>query len=113
MQEEQQPATPAAPDVVNQATPQAVGLQQLCEPLYDAKGWMKLAGILMVAMGILQALTCLGLIVAWIPIWMGVLLLGVSKLAEQAYAQDDISAFLEAMRKLKTFFTIMGVIFLI
>ena len=43
-------------------------------PLYEARGWMKFLGIVMVIAGIFTAITIVGIIIAWLPIWLGVLL---------------------------------------
>ena len=86
---------------------------RLSEPLYAARGWMKLAGVLSVVYGVLTALTLIGLLVAWIPIWMGVLLFQAAKAVEQAYRAADEQAFLDTQAKLKTYFIITGVLALV
>lgn len=48
---------------------------EVVRPLLAVGGWMRLLGGLAVAAGVLQCLTCVGLLVGWIPIWIGVLLL--------------------------------------
>ena len=59
----EQPATAGNPTVTN-----------VMQPLHDAAGWMKLIGTLAIIQGVLLALTIVGLIIAWLPIWLGVLL---------------------------------------
>ena len=88
-------------------------IARVSEPLYTARGWMKLAGALVILYGVLTALTIVGLLIAWIPIWMGVLLFQSAKAVEQAHLASDEQAFLLAQLKLKTYFVITGVLALI
>jgi hypothetical protein len=52
----------------------ALAVRELSVPLFQAKGWLKFLGILSIIGGVFQALTIVGIIYAWIPIWSGVLL---------------------------------------
>jgi hypothetical protein len=81
--------------------------------LYSAKGWMKLVGVLLIVYGVLTALTIIGLVVAWLPVWMGILLFQSAKAVEICYEQSDPAFLTESLNKLKTYFTIMGVLTLI
>ena len=85
-------------------------IQELSLPLYESRLWIKIWGILSIIGGALQAITIVGIIFAWLPIWMGVLLMKASQSIENAYTTGDKVAFMEAQTALKTFFTIMGVI---
>ena len=49
-------------------------VQAIMQPLVNGSLWMKLAAVLMIIAGALQALTIIGILWAWVPIWMGVLL---------------------------------------
>jgi len=46
-------------------------IQQMADPLARAKGWMQLLAIVTILYGVLAALTIVGLIIAWLPIWVG------------------------------------------
>lgn len=87
--------------------------RQVSAGLYSAKGWMKLVGVMMIIYGVLTALTIIGIIFAWLPIWMGVLLFQSAGAVDRAYNADDAGALAESLSKLKTYFTIMGVLTLI
>lgn len=76
--------------------------------LYSMKGWLKFIGIIMIIGGVLTALSLVGVIVAWIPIWMGVVLFSASNKIEMAFHSGDKQQLLEACSKLKTYFTIQG-----
>lgn len=90
-----------------------MNIRELATPLYNAKGWLKLVGVMMCIYGVITAITIVGLIVAWLPIWMGVLLFQTAGTIETAHDAEDEMAFLAAMAKLKTYFTIMGVLTLV
>ncbi len=90
-----------------------MNIREIAAPLYGAKFWMQLVGVMMIIYGVLIAITIVGLIFAWLPIWLGVLLFQTAKAVELAYSSEDEASFLAAMGKLKTYFTIMGVLTLI
>ncbi len=88
-------------------------VKELCLPLWQAKGWLKLVGVLSIVHGILLAITLVGLLVCWLPIWMGVLLLKAAGAVEVAQISGDKLQLIEAQNRLKTYFTICGVLVLI
>lgn len=45
------------------------------QPLLAIAGWIRFLAVLAITAGVLQCLTCVGLLFGWIPIWVGVLLL--------------------------------------
>jgi hypothetical protein len=49
-------------------------VRELSNPIYQARGWLKFLGVLSIIGGIVQALSIVGIIIAWLPIWMGVLM---------------------------------------
>lgn len=79
-------------------------------PLADAAGWMKLIGTLAIIYGVLLALTIIGLIVAWLPIWMGVLLNRAADQARDATAAGDEAHAIKATSSLQTIFKVQGII---
>ncbi|MCW8829350.1 MAG: DUF5362 domain-containing protein [Gammaproteobacteria bacterium] len=88
-------------------------IKTLSLPLYQSRGWMKLIGVLMILYGAMVALSIIGIIVAWLPIWMGILLFQTASAAETAQINDSADELLMALKRLKTYFTIMGVLTLI
>lgn len=88
-------------------------MKDLIEPIYRAKFWMQLTGVMLIISGILTALTIVGIIVAWIPIWVGVVLMQAAKAADKAYQGGDDREVKFALNKIKTYFTIFGVMTLI
>ena len=89
-------------------TPRAVSA-----PLYQAKGWIKFIGVVLLVTGIMYAITTVGLIVARLPIWLGVLLIQVSRRINEAYLTAEDQSLMDALWKLKTFFKVSGVATLI
>jgi hypothetical protein len=98
---------------VPQSSPEGALVREISGPLFQAKGWLKLLGVLMIIYGVVMIITIVGIIFCWLPIWMGLLLLKAANGAEMAQASGDKSAIMTTMSKLKTFFTIYGVLALI
>lgn len=88
-------------------------IERLALPIFESKGWIRLLGVLAIIYGILIALSIVGIIIAWLPIWMGVLLYQASSSVERAFRHGDEDAMLFCLYRLKTFFTIQGVLALI
>ena len=105
------PATPepASAPSLRMATAGAA----LLEPLYRARRWMKFAGILTIIAGVLQVFSIWGIVIAWLPIWMGILLTGAAKQITLACESSDDTAAFTAMDKLRLYFKIMGILMLI
>lgn len=88
-------------------------VQQLSVPIYQAKGWLKFLGVLSIIAGVGQALSIVGILFAWLPIWMGVLMFQAGSNIESAAQFGDKFAFLRSMGSLKTYFVLQGVLSLI
>lgn len=94
-------------------TDQSNLIKEVSAPVFQARGWMKLIGILSIISGVLSAITIIGIIFAWLPIWMGIILYQAGSSSEQAYYNGDKYSFLKSMSQLKLYFTIMGITTLI
>ena len=86
----------------------AVGL-----PLYLGKRWMKFLGVVLIGIGVLYGLSIIGLIVAWLPVWLGILLFQAANHAEAGYVGDDQRSVLAAQWKVRKFFVVAGVSMLV
>lgn len=76
-------------------------------------GWAKFMGIMTIIGGCLQVLTIFGIVIAWLPIWMGVVLTKAGAKAAE-YADKGDFASLEGMTgQLKTYFVISGVMIIV
>lgn len=83
--------------------------RDLSQPLYEARGWVKLLGILNIISGVLACLTLVGILWGWLPLWQGILLFNAGKQTEQAWTGEDPERLREALRQLKTYFVLSGV----
>jgi len=90
-----------------------LSIKEISLPLHSSKGWLKFIGVMLIIMGVLTALSIVGILIAWLPIWMGVLLFQSAGAIEQAYTSSDKASLLKSLNKLKTYFVIMGIVLLI
>lgn len=81
--------------------------------MYSSKGWIKLVGVLLLIYGIFIAITIVGIVIAWLPIWLGILLIQVSNRLTDAQLSGDKFALIKAQSNLGTYFTIYGVLALV
>lgn len=88
-------------------------LKDLAAPLFRAKRWIKLFGWMMIGNGILTIFSGWGILICWLPIWMGILLLKAGKAMDLAGRNGDRNQFILAQEKLKTFFTVNGILLLV
>lgn len=82
-------------------------------PIFQSKGWLKLLGVLSIIQGIMAALTLVGIVIAWLPIWIGVVLYQSATTIESAHVSGDKEMLRRALDKLKLYFTIQGILTLI
>lgn len=88
-------------------------VREVSLPIYESKGWLKFLGILSIIGGAIQALSLFGIVVAWLPIWMGVVLYQAASNIEAAHSSGQRSAVIAALNNLKTYFIINGILLLI
>ena len=88
-------------------------VQEVSTPIYESRGWMKLTAITFIVYGVLIALSIVGILFAWLPIWMGVVLYKSASSIEPAKESGHKYALVDSLNNMKTYFTIMGVVNLI
>jgi hypothetical protein len=88
-------------------------VREVSSPLFAAKGWMKFLGVLSIIQGAMMAVSIVGIVICWLPIWIGVLLFQAASGVETAQATGSTMELHAALSKLKTYFTINGVLALI
>ncbi|MGP9675388.1 MULTISPECIES: DUF5362 family protein [unclassified Halomonas] len=88
-------------------------IRDMIEPIYRAKLWMQLIGVMLIIGGVISAFSIIGIIVAWVPIWVGVVLMQAAKASERAFTSGDEREMKFALGKIKTYFTIFGVMTLL
>lgn len=85
-------------------------IQELSFPIYQARGWLKFLGVLSIIGGVIQAISIVGIIIAWLPIWMGILMFQAGSSIDSAGQFGDKFAFLRSLGNLKTYFVLQGVL---
>lgn len=88
-------------------------IQRIQDISFRMNGWLKFMGIVMIISGALTALSIVGLIVAWIPIWLGVLLLQAGGKASNARLTNNPMELVVMMDKLRLFFVIAGILVIV
>ena len=88
-------------------------VSRVMSPLDASAGWMKLIGTVSIIYGVITALTIIGLLIAWLPIWMGILTRKAAVQAQLAYASGDENAAIASTDSLRTIFKVQGIILLI
>ena len=91
----------------------AVSVREISLPIYESKGWIKLIGVLSIIQGLAAALTVIGIVIAWLHIWVGVLLMQCASSIERARASGDKALLVRALGKLRTYFAIQGILTLV
>ncbi len=84
-------------------------VKEIAEPLFESQGWMKFLAVMLVLQGVGIALTIVGVLIAWLPIWAGVLLYQSASGVEHAELTGEKARLMRALRKLKLFFIVSGV----
>lgn len=93
-----------------QGTPtQKVDISGLVLPLYQSLFWMRLFAVCLIVYGALITVTGVGVLVAWLPMWIGVILLLTGKSITVAYKGNNEQAFVQSISRLKTIFITLGI----
>ena len=88
-------------------------IKPLAEPLYKQRAWLKLVAILTIFGGALTAVTVLGVVIAWIPIWAGVALYQAASTLEETMLNRESDTLIRALSKLGLYFKINAITWLI
>lgn len=99
--------------MADQTAEQASIVRELGLPLLESKGWIKFLGVVSIIQGIIAVFSIVGILIAWLPIWIGVLLYQSATILERAYHSGDKNTYYRAMSKLRTYFIIQGIMTLI
>lgn len=75
--------------------------------------WLIVPAIVFILSGILYGITIFGLIIAWLPIWLGVLLFQANKALETARVTGYRNDLMLAAEKLTMYFRINGILFIV
>lgn len=86
----------------------AVG-QEVVNSCKDMSGWVKFLGIVLIVAGAIYALSLVGIIIAWLPIWIGVILLRVANNCREV-SGGTFDSLGDILGSLKTYFLLMGIL---
>ena len=81
--------------------------------LYEVRGWIRLLGILNIIGGVLYCLTICGIIIGWLPIWIGINFNAATSHLETAFQNGNAAQLKVAVDKLGLNFKIFGVLAMI
>lgn len=90
-------------------------IKDYLESLYKARVWIKLAGIISIVQGVMTILSLWGIIICWLPVWIGVILLKTARDIRTAYETENEEACASAnaaIGKYFKLFVIFNLIFL-
>ncbi len=99
---------PSLPDAGSMPPPDD-WLHRLLMPAYETKGWLKFLGAASVIVGGINALSIVGILWAWVYVWLGILLWQAGDRADQAHGRHDPFMLEQYLQKLKTVIMIAGV----
>ncbi|HYE04953.1 MAG TPA: DUF5362 family protein [Planctomycetota bacterium] len=86
-----------------------IDFRAVIEPLARRRGWLVFAAVLMFIGGGLYAITIVGLVIAWLPIWLGVLFIKSANAFRDAMATADAERGHAAIQALATILLIWGI----
>ena len=72
-------------------------------------GWIRFLGIVNIVAGALNALSLIGILWAWLPIWLGIVLVQAGSRAGDYADKGDEPSLAEFTGRLKTYFIINGI----
>ena len=75
--------------------------------------WAKFIGIVNIIVGALTAISLVGIIIAWLPIWMGVILFQAGSRADEANASKRYDQLVPMMEKLRMYFLVQGILVIV
>lgn len=111
--ESPQAAAPEAQSPLPQPATEMSLVHYLDEPLWRVKGWIQLMGVLFILNGVLAALSLWGILLCWLPIWLGLTLMSAAKNIRAAGEYNDQKCMRLALEKLGLYFKINGVLVVI
>ncbi len=88
-------------------------LNQIQNMANGMTGWLKFLGIVNIVSGALTVLSIWGIIIAWLPIWLGVLLLQAANKITSARVTTNKGELVQMMDKLRMYFLIQGVLIIV
>ena len=95
------------------AIDQSSVIKELTIKAQNMTGWMKFLGIITIISGAFGVLSIVGIVFAWIPIWLGVLLIQAGARATNAQITNNPKELVLMLEKLRLYFVIQGILLII
>jgi hypothetical protein len=92
---------------------EAIILSQIQQVSNGMTGWLKFLGIVNIVSGALSVLSLWGILIAWLPIWLGILLLQAANRISNARFANNQGELVQMMDKLRLYFVIQGVLIIV
>ncbi len=96
----------SSPTTIQPGDIEATGIARMRQTAGLMSTWLRFLSVIYIFSGALTALTIIGIVVAWLPIWLGVLLFQAGDRAANAHQTGNPVALAELLDKLKMFFII-------
>ncbi len=77
------------------------------------KGWLKFLGIIAIISGAINVLTVVGIIYAWIPIWIGVIMLQASNRGQEFINSKDPGKLNQYLERVSFFYKLSGIMVIV
>ncbi len=88
-------------------------IQTLLASLIKNSIWMKVLGVFFIVYGVITCITIIGLVIGWVPIWLGVLLFSSAKRLDVIEEYDSPEDAVECIEKISLYFKISGIVTLV
>ena len=102
-------ALPPSPTEIPPLTVPREAVQRFASILQGGRFWMLVLGWVTLVAGVLEALTLVGLVFAWLPIWIGIVVLKAAGRIAEAERTGEAAALAEALAKIRLYFVMTGV----
>lgn len=100
-------------ELENQSLQEENLVREISFNLSRATGWMKFLGATMIIYGGMIALSIVGIVIAWLPIWMGLLLIKAAQKAKTATNTGNKLLLNSALQNINNYFTISGILLIL
>ncbi len=88
-------------------------VERIKAKMVSMKGWLKFLAIMNIILGIGIAFSIVGIIVAWVPIWIGILLLEASGQIDRFQYDGDPESLIRYLDKLRLYFLLRGILIVV
>ncbi|MEN3045554.1 MAG: DUF5362 family protein [Candidatus Hydrothermales bacterium] len=86
---------------------------EIYESASKGSGWIRFFGVISIIGGVLQVFTIIGIIWAWITIWIGVVALQAASAADKANLTKKEEDLVQFHSKIKQLFQLIGIFIII